>query len=89
MVCGAWHAPVLAAEGRAPKPAHVKPAKTVITWVPWTHDRLALRSGYGAGVTSPGWYEHLFQTPDTPLIPWLAGSPRSCAARTLTCRPRT
>lgn len=72
VVCGAWHAPVLAAKGRAPKPERVKPAKVVTTWVPWTHDRLASRSGYGAGVSSPGWYEHLFQTPDAPLIPWLA-----------------
>ena len=72
VVCGAWHAPVLAAPGRAPKPAAVKPVKTSLTWVPWTYDRLAFRSGYGAGVLSPGWYEHLFDTPQQPLIAWLA-----------------
>ncbi len=72
VICGAWHAPVLAAKGRSPRPPAVKPVKSVVTWVPWTYDRLALRSGYGAGVRSPGWYDHLFATPDEPLIAWLA-----------------
>jgi hypothetical protein len=72
VVCGAWHAPVLAADARAPKPPAVRGAKAVLTWVPWTYDRLARRSGYGAGVTSPGWYEHLFETADEPLVTWLA-----------------
>jgi hypothetical protein len=34
--------------------------KVAATWAPWTSGRLALSSGYGAGVTSPGWYQHLF-----------------------------
>ena len=34
-----------------------------MTWVPWTHGRLASWQGYGAGVSSPGWYHHLFTAP--------------------------
>jgi len=68
VVCGAYHAPVLhpdafptlAADNalltRLPK------TKVAVTWAPWTADRLAVASGYGAGVTSPGWYQHLFVT---------------------------
>lgn len=45
--------------------------QVAITWVPWTHGRLASWSGYGAGVTSPGWYHHLFTTRDRPVERWL------------------
>jgi hypothetical protein len=48
-------------------------AKVALTWVPWTHSRLAAASGYGAGVTSPGWYHHLFTTPTDPIARWLTG----------------
>lgn len=76
VVCGAWHAPALA--GKLP-PAVADAAllrglpkrKVTLTWVPWTHSRLAAASGYGAGVTSPGWYHHLFTTPDQTVIRWL------------------
>ncbi len=76
VVCGAWHAPALA--GKLP-PASADAAllrgaakrKTTLTWVPWTHSRLAAASGYGAGVTSPGWYHHLFTAPDHVVIRWL------------------
>ena len=46
------------------------------------------RSGYGAGVTSPGWYHHLFGARRTGDVPprWLGdGRPRR-AARARTCR---
>ncbi|GGK78830.1 hypothetical protein Ppa06_40740 [Planomonospora parontospora subsp. parontospora] len=46
-------------------------AKVETTWVPWTYGRLAAWSGYGAGVTSPGWYHHLFAAPDRPVERWL------------------
>ncbi|MBB1587331.1 MAG: hypothetical protein HG423_011220 [Propionibacterium sp.] len=45
--------------------------KTQLTWVPWSHGRLAASSGYGAGVRSPGWYHHLFAAPDRPVERWL------------------
>lgn len=76
VVCGAWHGPALA--GRLPAAtadnALLKPlakVKTDMTWVPWTHARLATRSGYGAGIDSPGWYHHLFTVADRPVERWL------------------
>ncbi len=42
-----------------------------MTWVPWTHGRLAYAQGYGAGVASPGWYHHLFTTADRIVERWL------------------
>ncbi|MBG0830998.1 hypothetical protein HS041_24880 [Planomonospora sp. ID67723] len=49
-------------------------AKVELTWVPWTYGRLAAWSGYGAGVTSPGWYHHLFASPDRPVQRWLTAA---------------
>lgn len=66
VVCGAYHAPALVPAGFPSVSADNKvlaglpKAKVAVTWVPWTSDRLSLRSGYGAGVTAPGWYQHLF-----------------------------
>ncbi|RVX42932.1 hypothetical protein EDD27_5598 [Nonomuraea polychroma] len=77
VICGAWHVPALA--GPLP-PATADNAllrglpkvKAELTWVPWTYGRLASWSGYGAGITSPGWYHHLFTAPDRPVERWLA-----------------
>lgn len=76
VVCGAWHAPALAgALGPAAPDARLlkglPKTKTALTWVPWTHSRLAAGSGYGAGVTSPGWYHHLFAETERPVARWL------------------
>ncbi len=75
VVCGAWHAPVLN-DGTARADAVIlkglKRTKVAATWVPWTNGRLGYRSGYGAGVAAPGWYAHLWEAPDRPLIRWLA-----------------
>ncbi|MFE0107121.1 DUF5682 family protein [Streptomyces sp. NPDC059009] len=75
VVCGAWHVPALrqkttVAADRALLKGLPK-AKVDLTWVPWTHRRLARASGYGAGIDSPGWYGHLFSTPDRPVERWL------------------
>ncbi|MBD0745496.1 DUF5682 family protein [Streptomyces sp. CBMA152] len=75
VVCGAWHVPALAAKvavgaDRALLKGLPK-AKTELTWVPWTHRRLARRSGYGAGIDSPGWYGHLFAARDRPVERWM------------------
>lgn len=75
VVCGAWHVPALrertsVAADRALLKGLPK-VKTDMTWVPWTHRRLARASGYGAGVDSPGWYGHLFRAPDRPVERWL------------------
>jgi hypothetical protein len=34
--------------------------KTEATWIPWTYHRISNQSGYGAGVSYPGWYHHLY-----------------------------
>jgi hypothetical protein len=76
VVCGAWHVPALA-EPLPPASQDqivlkgLPKRKVACTWVPWTHSRLATTSGYGAGVTSPGWYHHLFTTPDHVTARWL------------------
>ena len=77
VVCGAFHVPALAVLGPAAPDAKLlkelpKKVKTTATWVPWTHGRLAFRSGYGAGIESPGWYQHLFTAPDRVVERWLA-----------------
>jgi hypothetical protein len=76
VVCGAWHAPALT----GPLPSAATDAallrgmprrKAALAWVPWTHSRLAAASGYGAGITSPGWYHHLFTAPDKTIERWM------------------
>jgi hypothetical protein len=78
VVCGAWHAPVLEESAWATQAADnrlltkLPRTKVAATWVPWTAGRLAMASGYGAGVRSPGWYRHLFTTPEEDLVAgWL------------------
>ena len=83
VVCGAWHAPVLYEDAvrdrreglQARKDAALLKGlprvKTAVTWIPWTHSRLTYRSGYGAGVHSPGWYQHLWAAPDQVVVRWL------------------
>lgn len=65
VVCGAWHSPALTDLSQAVsdnKLLQKLPSVAVhATWVPWTYARLAYRSGYGAGIESPGWYAHLWQ----------------------------
>ncbi|MEV0255940.1 DUF5682 family protein [Streptomyces sp. NPDC050732] len=75
VVCGAWHVPALlrkvtVAADRALLKGLPK-VKAEMTWVPWTHRRLSRASGYGAGITSPGWYGHLFSAPDRPVERWM------------------
>ncbi|MFE7317363.1 DUF5682 family protein [Streptomyces sp. NPDC057555] len=86
VVCGAWHVPALAPRPRSDGGPTVTAdrqllkglpkVKTALTWVPWTHRRLARRSGYGAGIASPGWYGHLFDAPDRPVERWLTKAAR-------------
>jgi Family of unknown function (DUF5682) len=80
VVCGAWHVPALISVPPATLPSasaddrllrglpKVKPS---LTWVPWTYGRLAFASGYGAGIRSPGWYDHLFSCAGQPIERWL------------------
>ncbi|WP_051804309.1 DUF5682 family protein [Streptomyces griseus] len=75
VVCGAWHVPALARRTTVTADRALLKGlprtKTELTWVPWTHRRLARRSGYGAGIESPGWYGHLFSAPDRPVERWM------------------
>lgn len=88
VVCGAWHAPVLDDEALDGKREGCRASdddtrlrglekiKTTTTWIPWTHSRLTYRSGYGAGVHSPGWYAHLWHAPNAAPMRWLATAAR-------------
>lgn len=77
VVCGAWHAPMLDLD-RFTKKADadllkgLPKIKTAATWIPWTYDRLTFASGYGAGVHSPGWYDHLWRRTDAVLEGWMS-----------------
>lgn len=82
VVCGAWHAPALA--GKLPAASAdsallrgLPKVKSATVWVPWTHSRLAATSGYGAGVRSPGWYQHAFLERDRPVETWLTLAARA------------
>ena len=76
VVCGAWHVPALrdlpsaAADDRLLR--GLPRVRATLTWVPWTYGRLSYASGYGAGIRSPGWYDHLFCSPGQPIERWLA-----------------
>jgi hypothetical protein len=80
VVCGAWHVPAITASVPATHDDRtlrgMPKIKVDLTWVPWTHGRLASWSGYGAGVTSPGWYHHLFTVRDRPIERWLTEAAR-------------
>ncbi len=78
VVCGAWHVPALdpaststtadravLAEASATR---TNRSKAAIAWVPWTDRRLQRRSGYAAGVATPGWYRHVFHHPGPPGV---------------------
>ena len=91
VVCGAWHAPALvdlsaregrrgAAEGAAQDQSRRPPG------CPGRTGGWRTSSGYGAGIESPGWYEHLWlparpaaARPRWPCAGWRAS--RGCCAR--------
>ncbi|WP_062995288.1 DUF5682 family protein [Nocardia mikamii] len=88
VVCGAWHAPAVAGKlGPAAADSRLlkglPKVKATLTWVPWTHSRLAGSSGYGAGITSPGWYHHLFTRTDEPIARWFTRVAGALRARDL------
>jgi pheromone shutdown protein TraB len=78
VVCGAWHAPALlnldkteAAHAKIIKKMPKSKIRVGTTWIPWTNDRLAMSSGYGAGIVSPGWYSHVWKKPKDKGELWL------------------
>jgi hypothetical protein len=80
VVCGAWHGPALAERPPVKEDTELlrglPKVKVAATWIPWTYGRLTTASGYGAGVTSPAWYEHLWQCPERVIATWM-----TCAAK--------
>jgi hypothetical protein len=75
VVCGAWHAPTLTGTFRLPADAddellrHLPRVDVAASWIPWTYSRLSQGSGYGAGIVSPGWYDHLWAAGETEKTP--------------------
>ena len=84
VVCGAWHTPALREEllpkASADKQlvASLPKTKTKIrsAWIPWSYPRLALQSGYGAGVLSPAWYELRFEQAEAAVLHFLSHASR-------------
>lgn len=80
-VCGAWHAPAVL-DLESTKKADEKAVKLKsnlrvrCTWIPWTNERMGWQSGYGAGIASPGWYEHRWEHPDDRGEGWLTNVAR-------------
>lgn len=76
VVCGAWHVPALETMPKVKEDNELLKGltKTKIdcTWIPWTYDRLSLRSGYGAGIASPGWYHYLWHHPEDDGTVWVS-----------------
>ncbi|NIG54942.1 DUF5682 family protein [Chitinophaga sp. Cy-1792] len=75
VICGAWHAPALknmpAAKEDNELLKGLPKVKVACSWTPWTYNRLSTRSGYGAGIQSPGWYQHKWKHPDDDGTRWL------------------
>lgn len=82
VVCGAWHAPALAAWNEIPAKADnallkgVKKKKTQAAWIPWSYSQLSRLNGYGAGVISPAWYDLLFESRSEVAIRWMTQAAR-------------
>ncbi len=90
VVCGAFHTPALADLGgsRGAKADQellkgLPKIKVASTWIPWTHARLAFRSGYGAGVDSPGFYAHVFERGARAPLTWAVRAARLLRAEEL------
>ncbi len=76
VVCGAWHVPALSSMLKVKDDNELlkglPKVKVECTWIPWTYDRLSFRSGYGAGIESPGWYHYLWHHPDDDGTLWVS-----------------
>lgn len=76
VICGAWHAPALQTMPKQKDDNDLlkglPKTKVECTWMPWTYSRLSYESGYGAGIPSPGWYEHIWEHPADDGTRWMA-----------------
>lgn len=80
VVCGAWHAPALlqlketeTTDQQLLRQLPKSNLKIGASWIPWTNERLGLQSGYGAGITAPGWSECQWEHPNELGAFWLSG----------------
>lgn len=75
VICGAWHAPALSNMPKLKEDnellKNLPKVKIECTWIPWTYNRLSYYSGYGAGINSPGWYEHIWKHPHDDGSLWM------------------
>jgi hypothetical protein len=75
VICGAWHVPALMNITNQKEDNELLKAlpkvKVDCTWIPWTYHRLSYRSGYGAGINSPRWYEHVWNHPKDDGTRWM------------------
>ena len=95
VVCGAWHVPALAAAVKVKDDTArlkgLKRRKVEVVWVPYTYARFSQDSGYRAGISSPGWYEHLFRhleagrEADALTIEWMSRIARLLRAEGFSC----
>lgn len=90
VICGAWHVPALEADTPAKQDNDLLKGlpkmKAAATWTPWTYLNLSSRSGYGAGVTSPAWYEHLWRSgKGDRAIGWLTHAARLFREQDMDC----
>ena len=91
VVCGAWHLPALenlpSAKADNDLLKGLPKTKVAATWVPWSYQNLSFRSGYGAGVDSPAWYDHLWHASpnEQRSISWLAKAARLFRDNDLDC----
>ncbi|MFN7115209.1 MAG: DUF5682 family protein [Saprospiraceae bacterium] len=80
VVCGAWHVPALEMMPSQKEDdlllKNLPKTKVETTWIPWTNDRLSFESGYGAGIHSPGWYQHHWTNPEDDGTLWLTHTAR-------------
>ncbi len=75
VICGAWHVPALVNMPSVKEDTEtlkgLPKVKVETTWVPWTYRKLSFFSGYGAGIQSPGWYEHVWKYPGDDGTRWM------------------
>jgi hypothetical protein len=80
VVCGAWHTPALvdmpSAKADDALLKSLTKTPTEAAWVPWSYERLSYRSGYGAGIESPVWYELLWEQRKALGAQWLTRAAR-------------
>ena len=85
IVCGAFHGPALKEDKLLDTNltstdkellAQYEAIDVDMAWVPWNYTRLSTSGGYGAGLRSPGWYQHLWDmgndSPRDSSIAWLS-----------------